>query len=89
MILLKVSPMAPFVDFIATAKTDLKAVETLDSIGGYITYGQCEKAEMTSEQELLPLGLGEECILRMDVKRDQVLTYADVILLEGRSPTKS
>lgn len=63
MILLKVAPMASFVDFAATAKTDLKAGGTLDSIVGYLAYGQCEKVEITSKQELLSLGLAAESIL--------------------------
>ena len=53
--------MASFVDFAATAKTDLMAGGTLDSIVGYLTYLQCEKVGVTSEQELFSLGLAEEC----------------------------
>jgi predicted homoserine dehydrogenase-like protein len=34
------------VDVVATAKTDLRAGQVLDGIGGYATYGQCENGEV-------------------------------------------
>lgn len=75
---------APLVEVVATAKINLKAGETLDGIGCYMTYGQCETAEVTAEQQLLPMGLAEGCILKRDIPRDQVITYADVILPKDR-----
>lgn len=80
-----IAPTAgPMVDVITLAKTDLKAGETLDGIGYYKTYGQCENAEVVQAQQLLPIGLAEGCRLKRDVSRDQVLTYADVELPPGR-----
>jgi predicted homoserine dehydrogenase-like protein len=75
---------APLVEVVATAKINLKAGETLDGIGCYMTYGQCETAEITAEQQLLPMGLAEGCVLTRDIQRDQVITYADVIIPKGR-----
>lgn len=75
---------APRVEVVTTAKIDLKAGQKLDGIGCYMTYGQCETADITSEQQLLPMGLAEDCILTRDVPKDKVLTYADVILPKGR-----
>ncbi|MEJ7645877.1 MAG: Gfo/Idh/MocA family oxidoreductase [Chryseolinea sp.] len=75
---------APQVDVVTTAKINLKAGEKLDGIGGYMTYGQCETAEITSEQQLLPMGLADDCILTRDIAKDEVLTYADVILPKDR-----
>ena len=72
------------VDVVATAKTDLRAGQVLDGIGGYATYGQCENAGVAVGSELLPMGLAEGCRLRRDLPRDAVLTYADVELPEGR-----
>ncbi|HET6745266.1 MAG TPA: NAD(P)-dependent oxidoreductase, partial [Candidatus Limnocylindria bacterium] len=73
------APLAgPVVEVIATAKRDLAADETLDGIGGYMTYGQCENAGPTREERLLPMGVAEGCRLVRPVPRDQVLTYADV-----------
>lgn len=75
---------APLVEVVATAKINLKAGETIDGIGCYMTYGQCETAEITAEQQLLPMGLAEGCVLKRDIPRDQVITYADVILPKDR-----
>lgn len=75
---------APQVEVVATAKIDLKAGQVVDGIGCYMTYGQCETAEVTAEQQLLPMGLAEGCTLIRDVPKDQVLTYADVLLPKGR-----
>jgi len=75
---------APLVDVVTTAKIDLKAGQSLDGLGCYMTYGQCETAEITAEQQLLPIGLAEGCVLKNDVPKDQVLTYADVTLPKGR-----
>ncbi|HEY9620746.1 MAG TPA: Gfo/Idh/MocA family oxidoreductase [Crinalium sp.] len=75
---------APKVDVITTAKHDLQAGQTLDGIGGYDTYGQCETSEITQAERLLPMGLAEGCRLKRDIPKDQVLTYDDVELPEGR-----
>jgi predicted homoserine dehydrogenase-like protein len=75
---------APLVEVVATAKINLKAGEVLDGIGCYMTYGQCETADITAEQQLLPMGLSEGCVLKRDIPRDQVITYADVILPKDR-----
>jgi predicted homoserine dehydrogenase-like protein len=79
------SPLAgPLVDVVTTAKIDLKAGETLDGIGYYMTYGQCENSDVVQQQNLLPIGLAEGCRLKRDIHKDQVLTYDDVELPEGR-----
>lgn len=74
----------PLVEVVTTAKINLKAGETLDGIGCYMSYGQCETADITAEQQLLPMGLAEGCVLKRDIPKDQVLTYADVILPKDR-----
>lgn len=79
---------APMVDVVTTAKIDLKAGQKLDGIGEYMTYGQCETSEITNEQQLLPMGLAEGCVLKRDVRKDEVLTYADVIVPQGRLADK-
>jgi predicted homoserine dehydrogenase-like protein len=75
---------APSVEVVATAKQDLQTGAVLDGLGGYHTYGQAEQAGLAAAEALLPMGLAEGCRLRVDVPRDQVLTYADVELPEGR-----
>ncbi|ADV65827.1 NAD(P)H-dependent oxidoreductase [Deinococcus maricopensis] len=75
---------APVVDVVTTAKRDLKAGEVIDGLGGYMTYGQCENADVTRAERLLPMGLAEGCRVLRDVPKDTVLTYADVDLPAGR-----
>ncbi len=79
------SPIAgPVIDVVATAKIDLKGGETLDGIGYYMTYGQCENSEIVQQENLLPMGIAEGCTLKHDISKDQVLTYDCVELPEGR-----
>ena len=74
----------PSVEVVTTAKRALRAGEVLDGIGFYMTYGQCENADVAIEHNLLPMGLAEGCRLLRDVPRDQVLTHADVEIPAGR-----
>ncbi|PSN14270.1 NAD(P)-dependent oxidoreductase [filamentous cyanobacterium CCT1] len=69
---------APVVDVVTTAKIDLQAGQTLDGLGGYHTYGQCENADIVNQENLLPMGLAEGCRLKRAVAKDHVLTYDDV-----------
>lgn len=79
------SPLGgPLVDVVATAKIDMKAGETIDPIGYYMTYGQCENSDVTQAENLLPMGLAEGCRLKRDISKDQVLTYDDVEVPAGR-----
>jgi predicted homoserine dehydrogenase-like protein len=80
-----ISPIAgPVVDVIATAKVDLESGTELDEIGGYLTYGLAENADVVERDELLPIGQAEGCVLKRAVPKDQVLTYDDVILPPDR-----
>lgn len=74
----------PMVDVIALAKRDLKAGETLDMIGGYTTYGQCENHPVVRAENLLPQGLAEGCVLTRDVAKDAAISYGDVVVPDGR-----
>jgi predicted homoserine dehydrogenase-like protein len=75
---------AATVEVVTTAKQDLRAGTVLDGLGGYSTYGQAERADLTAAENLLPMGVAEGCRLRVDLPRDQVLSYADVELPSGR-----
>src|SRR3954452_8184871 len=80
-----IAPRAgPVVEVVATAKRDLREGETIDPIGYYMTYGQCENSDVVDAQRLLPIGLAEGCRLLRDVPRDQVLSYDDVVVPTGR-----
>jgi predicted homoserine dehydrogenase-like protein len=75
---------APTVEVVATAKRDLPAGTVLDGLGGYDTYGQAERADVTAADQLLPMGVAVDCRLRRAVNRDEVLRYSDVELPSGR-----
>jgi len=74
----------PVVEVCAVAKRDLKAGEVLDEYGMYMTYGEATNVDEMSAGRYLPEGLVEGCRLRRDCPKDQVLTYDDVDLPEGR-----
>jgi predicted homoserine dehydrogenase-like protein len=74
----------PFVDVVATAKIDIRAGEVIDGLGGFMTYGQCENAEIVQERNLLPMGLAEGCRATRDIEGDRVLSYSDVEVPAGR-----
>jgi predicted homoserine dehydrogenase-like protein len=75
----------PTVEVITTAKTDLRAGDEIDGLGGYMTYGLAERADVTRSEDLLPMGVAQGCRLVRNIAKDQVLTYADVEVPEGRS----
>lgn len=72
------------VEVVTIAKKDLKAGDKIDGIGHYMTYGVCENADVAEEENLLPLGVAEGCVLKNDIKKDEALTYDDVKVPEGR-----
>jgi predicted homoserine dehydrogenase-like protein len=78
------APAGPRVDVVTAAKQDLRAGRTIDGLGGYDTYGVAESTAVTRAEGLLPMGVAEGCVLRRDVPKDAVLTYADVTLPPGR-----
>ncbi len=69
----------PLVEVIAVAKRPLKAGETIDGIGGFMTYGVCETAAIQREESLLPMGLAEGCRLRRSINKDEAISWDDVI----------
>jgi predicted homoserine dehydrogenase-like protein len=80
-----IAPLGPpVVDVVAAAKVDLEADQELDALGGYLTYGLAENADVASAERLLPIGLAEGCRMRRAVAKDGVLTYDDVEVPEGR-----
>jgi predicted homoserine dehydrogenase-like protein len=70
----------PKVEVITRAKCDLKKGQKLDSIGGYLTYGECENAPVARTDNLLPLGLADGCTVKHDLPKDSCITLNDVEL---------
>jgi len=79
-----VAPIAgPVCEVVAVAKRDLKAGEVLDGIGGFLTYGLIENAKAARASAALPIGLSAGCVLKRDVAKDAVVSFADVEMLLG------
>ncbi len=75
---------APRVEVITIAKKDMVAGQTLDALGGYCYYGECEKGSVTASERLLPVGLAEGCVLKRDIAKDEAISYDDVEVPAGR-----
>jgi predicted homoserine dehydrogenase-like protein len=74
----------PCVEVVATAKIDLHSEDTIDGLGGYMTYGLAENSSTARAQNLLPIGLAEGCRLKRAIAKDAVLTFDDVELPPDR-----
>ena len=73
----------PLVEVITIAKRDLKAGEVLDGIGYYMTYGECENADVVEFEQLLPMIFAEGCRLTTDISKDTAIKISDVELPES------
>jgi len=72
----------PVCEVITLAKKDLKAGETLDGIGGFTSYGTLENSDVARAQNLLPMGLSVNCVLKRDVAKDEPVGFDDVQIPE-------
>ncbi|MEM9601220.1 MAG: NAD(P)-dependent oxidoreductase [Pseudomonadota bacterium] len=80
------TPLAgPVADVLTVAKTDLRAGDTLDGIGGFHCFGSIDNYATSVELNALPMSLSEGCVLTRDIAKDTVITYADVTVPEGRA----
>lgn len=71
----------PSSEVITIAKKDLKAGETLDSIGGYTVYGSLETYDKAKAENLVPIGLiNENTIVVKDKKMGDTISYEDIKL---------
>jgi predicted homoserine dehydrogenase-like protein len=75
---------APVCDAVAIAKRDLRAGEILDGLGGFTCYTLIDNYVQSRQQKALPIGISEGSRLTRDVSKDQLVTYNDVELPEGR-----
>ena len=74
----------PYCDAVAIAKKDLKKGDVLDGIGGFTNYTLIDNFEICRKENLLPMGVSRDCVVRRDVPIDTALTYEDVELPENR-----
>jgi len=80
-----VAPLAgPVCEVLSIAKRDLKAGERLDGVGGFCTYGLIDNRAAARAVDALPIALSEGCVLRRDISKDAVISFADVDSPRGR-----
>jgi predicted homoserine dehydrogenase-like protein len=68
----------PVCEVITLAKRDMKAGERLDGVGGFCAYGLIDNTAAARTIDALPLSLSEDCVLRRDVMKDEVISFANV-----------
>lgn len=78
----------PVCDVVALAKRDIKKGEKLDGIGGFLTYGAIDNADVCFKNNLLPIGLADGCIATQNIPKDTAITYGMVKLPKGRLSDK-
>lgn len=79
------APLAgPQVGVIAVAKKDLIPGDTITEFGGFEAYGVAENSDVIDAEGLLPLGLALGARVVRAVPKDRALSFADVVLPEGR-----
>lgn len=75
---------APVAEVLTAAKTDLKAGEVLDGIGGFHCYGLIDNIEVARAGNYVPMSLIEGCTLTRDIAKDDIISYQDLTFPEGR-----
>jgi predicted homoserine dehydrogenase-like protein len=74
-----VAPLAgPVCEVVTLAKRDLRVGEQLDGIGGFCTYGLIDNTASARAVNALPIGLSEGSELLRDIRKDEVISFADV-----------
>jgi predicted homoserine dehydrogenase-like protein len=71
-------------DAVATAKKDMQPGEFLDGEGGYAVWANAIPARRSLALGALPIGLAHNVRLKRAIKRDQIVSYDDVELVEDR-----
>ena len=71
-------------DVVAVTKKALKKGEVLDGIGGFCCYGDIDNTSTMQQENLIPMGLIEGCMLKKDLPEGYAISYDDVIIPEGR-----
>ena len=74
-----VAPIAgPVCEVVTVAKRDLKAGERLDGVGGFCAYGLIDNTATARATAALPIALSEDCVLRRDIAKDEMVSFDDV-----------
>ena len=75
---------APRAEVLTYAKTDLEKGDVLDGIGGFTCYGMIDNIGPAREDDALPMGMTDGCVMRRDVARDTLITWSDVTIPPNR-----
>ncbi|WP_158813719.1 NAD(P)H-dependent oxidoreductase [Methylocapsa sp. S129] len=75
-------------DAVATAKKDMKPGEMLDGEGGFAVWANAIPASRSLSLEALPIGLAHNVKLKRAIKKDQIVSFADVELVNDRDVVK-
>ncbi len=71
-------------DAVATAKRDMQPGEILDGEGGFAVWANAIPASRSLQLRALPMGLAQNVKLKRPVKKDQIVSYDDVELVQDR-----
>jgi predicted homoserine dehydrogenase-like protein len=74
----------PQCEVYAVAKRDLQPGEILDGVGGFMSYGVIDNSPAVRSRKLLPMGLSQGYRLTTPVRKDQPITFADVVIESRR-----
>ncbi len=66
---------------IAASKKSLKMGQVLDNIGETCYRGSIELADIARNENLLPIGLAKGAVLTKDIKKDEIITYDAVEII--------
>ena len=68
-------------DAVATAKKDMQPGEMLDGEGGYAVWANAIPATRSLAHKALPIGLAHNVELKRAIKKDQIVSFDDVELV--------
>ena len=68
-------------EVITIAKKDLKVGDKIDGLGEYTVYGSIDTYEKAKEENLVPIGLIDNAIVKKDIKKGEFITY-DMVELD-------
>ena len=71
-------------DAVATAKRDMEPGEMLDGEGGFAVWANAIPASRSLQLRALPMGLAQNVKLKRAIKKDQIVSYDDVELIDDR-----
>lgn len=65
------------------AKSKLIAGTKMDGIGGFHSYGMCENSQIFKAENIVPMGISENMILKNDIQINSPITFDDVEIIDN------